>query len=163
MSAMGGKERKKKGSAAQAMILSALLLILAVLDVHYIGASRSLHGAEAVQQPTEASTGPRLPFTPAAQTPAASPTPTPTPTPTPLPPFEPHAVDATRPERLIAATAVQVNGQTVTDYRAAKSVDFGLGEDYTAIPGVFTFRGNNFRDGGAYGTVEMAEQKLSRV
>jgi len=167
MSAMGGKEKKKKGTAAQAVILAALLLILAVLEVHYIGASRSLHGAEAVRQPLEhLSSGPQTLFTPASQKPPASsagPTPTPTPTPTPLPPFEPHAVDATRPEKLIAATAVQVNGQTVTDYRAAKSVDFGLGEDYTAIPGVFTFRGNNFRDGGAYGTVSMTEKKLSRL
>ncbi|MDR1833364.1 MAG: PQQ-binding-like beta-propeller repeat protein [Propionibacteriaceae bacterium] len=40
---------------------------------------------------------------------------------------------------------------------------FGAGETYTSVPGVLTFRGNNYRDAPAYGTADVVEKKLEIV
>lgn len=39
-------------------------------------------------------------------------------------------------------------------------VAFGDSSTYTTVPGVLTFRGNNFRNGGAYGKADMPERKM---
>ncbi len=46
---------------------------------------------------------------------------------------------------------------------ADQTVAFGAPQTYTRVPGVLTFRGNNFRDAPAYGTAEVSEKKLSIV
>lgn len=42
-------------------------------------------------------------------------------------------------------------------------ISFGSPEDYSLLEGVTTFRGNNYRDGGAYGTREVTQKKLEIV
>jgi outer membrane protein assembly factor BamB len=74
--------------------------------------------------------------------------------------FEPQAVDSTRPELLISQTAIQLDGQTVEAYSFSDPVDFGFPEDYTGVEGIVTFRGNNFRSGGAYGTANIVEKRF---
>ncbi len=100
-----------------------------------------------------------------AVTPA--PTPVPTPTPTPEPSFAPQAVESTLPENLIKTVGISDNGITLTGeqrYEADESehIFFGYGDDYTDVNGIITFRGNNFRDGGAYGYADMENFKLSQ-
>lgn len=75
--------------------------------------------------------------------------------------FDPQAVESTKPSKLISFTEVSVNGQKVDSYKAADEIDFGLGEDYTNVEGIVTFRGNNFRDGGSYGTADIKDQLFS--
>lgn len=41
-----------------------------------------------------------------------------------------------------------------------KDIDFGTPDDYTDVQGVLTFRGNNYRNGGAYGSADVNEGKL---
>lgn len=97
--------------------------------------------------------------TPASQTepPQATPEATPLPTPEPTP-FEPHYVDTTNPANLITSTEVMVDGQLVEDYQDTDPISFGEGSEYTGVKGVTTFRGNNFRDGAAYGTVKLTSK-----
>ncbi len=45
-------------------------------------------------------------------------------------------------------------------YSSKEQVVFGQPSQYSKIPGVLTFRGNNYRDGGTYGTPEVTQQKL---
>ena len=49
----------------------------------------------------------------------------------------------------------------VEKYTAVQTVAFGAPQTYTQVPGVLTFRGNNFRDAPAYGTADVNEKKLS--
>ena len=47
-----------------------------------------------------------------------------------------------------------------TGYSSREQVVFGDPETYNQIPGVLTFRGNNHRTGGAWGTAQVTEQQL---
>ncbi len=78
-----------------------------------------------------------------------------------LPDFDPVSTDRTKPSFYIKSTAVNVDGEDVSSYSADDPIDFGLGEDYTNVHGIVTFRGNNFRDGGSYGTADLVQKKFS--
>ncbi len=78
--------------------------------------------------------------------------------------FEPHCVPDTEPSNLIEYTEV-LSGETLYDnaagYRAEEEISFGLGEEYTDIDGILTFRGDNFRNSPAFGYAEMTENTLN--
>ena len=85
--------------------------------------------------------------------PTDTPTPSPTPTPTPTPEPTPYAIEATRPEAFGYRTALEINGERVSKYEREPRIRFGSDADYSAIPGVVTLRGGNWRQNPAYGTV----------
>ena len=63
--------------------------------------------------------------------------------------FEPHCVDSTKPENLISYTNIEVDGnqlENISDYQPDGDIQFNVGEDYTDVDGIVTFRGNSFRD-----------------
>lgn len=77
--------------------------------------------------------------------------------------FHPHCTDSTKPSNLIEYTEINVNGNTLTnltDYKPAGTINFGMGDEYTSVDGVVTFRGNNFRDSASYGYAEMKDFAL---
>ena len=74
----------------------------------------------------------------------------------------PHAVESTKPENLLQSTAISVNGEIVDMYEAETAITFNEGDVYTEQAGILTFRGNNFRDTAAYGTVTMEENSLRK-
>ncbi len=53
--------------------------------------------------------------------------------------------------------------KVIADYRGTGPVAFGDPSTYTKIPGVLTFRGNNFRDAPTYGTANITDKKLQVV
>lgn len=92
------------------------------------------------------------------ETPTPIPTPTLAPTPTPVPTFSPSAVAGTMPSDFGLEEAIEDNGTVVDAYTRAEPIDFLEGDTYTELEGVITFRGNNFRDSAAYGTVTWTGQ-----
>lgn len=66
--------------------------------------------------------------------------------------FHPHCVEGTEPENLIRDETVWVNGEIVEHYQAEKVIEM-MDNHYSDYPGIFTFRGNNFRDSAVYGDV----------
>ena len=92
------------------------------------------------------------------ETPTPIPTPTLEPTPTPVPTFSPSAVAGTMPSDFGLEEAIEDNGTVVDAYTRAEPIDFLEGDTYTELEGVITFRGNNFRDSAAYGTVTWTGQ-----
>lgn len=78
-----------------------------------------------------------------------------------LPEFEPLAAESTTPSKMIASTDILVNGEAVEAYSAGETIDFALPESYANLPGIVTFRGNNFRDSAAYGTASVVNGKLT--
>lgn len=53
--------------------------------------------------------------------------------------------------------------KVIPDYRGTGPVAFGDSSTYTKIPGVLTFRGNNFRNAPTYGTADIKDKKLQVV
>lgn len=95
-------------------------------------------------------------------TPTAVPTPTPEPTPTPMPILEAAAADEAQPDKLSLTQTVYKNGKKVTDFQRETAISMNGPDGYTYYDGgVFTFRGNSFRQNAASGTVEVEEEKLS--
>jgi len=95
-------------------------------------------------------------------TPTPSPTPTPTPEPTPTPRFDtPVAVAGTQPSNWGYSTQVELNGTIVESYARPTPIVFDYDDAYTDVEGIVTFRGNNYREGAAYGTANITDKKLS--
>ncbi len=79
--------------------------------------------------------------------------------------FEPHAVESTKPENMIELTGIEINGEVLSEgakYNAPASIGFGLPGDYTQADGIFTFRGDNFRNSPAAGCAEITENIISQ-
>ena len=101
----------------------------------------------------------------AESTPSPTPTPDPTPPPTPHPAslFKPSSVPETDPGGAINYQHdIQAGGETVAEYLCPDEIFFGLPEYYTSL-GVTTFRGDNFRNGPAWGNVSVSEEKLTEL
>ena len=82
------------------------------------------------------------------------------------PRFSPHSVDSTEPSRLIASSGIELNGTRIkddADYTPWYAFRFGKGESYHDLPGVITFRGNNWRDDPAFGTADITENVIEPV
>ena len=55
------------------------------------------------------------------------------------------------------------NGALRHSYERESPISFGAPEDYFALPGVSTFRGNNYRDSATYGTADVVEKRLETI
>lgn len=156
----GSREKIRLAVKACALVFLIFILVSVVTETARLN-REALEEPYASQTEAPVQTDPVTP--PPAQT-EAPPEPTPeqtqapvVPTPTPTPDFEPYAVEETQPEKYIDLTAVNVDGTTMTveEYSCEDDVDFLYGEEYSALEGVITFRGNNFRDSAAYGTAQI--------
>jgi len=63
----------------------------------------------------------------------------------------------------LATWKVLDGANKVVDYSGSGPVAFGDSSVYTKVPGVLTFRGNNYRDAPTYGTADIKDKKLQVV
>ena len=80
--------------------------------------------------------------------------------------FSPHCVDSTKPSRLIRSEGAAVNGKGLGSdetFVPWYDLQFGKGSTYHDLPGVITFRGNNWRDDPTYGTADIRENVIEPV
>ena len=77
----------------------------------------------------------------------------------PDPTFTPSLTDSSNPENWGVKWEIIQKGALVGNYKAEQAISFGKPEDYFALPGISTFRGNNFRNSATYGTA-VVEQKI---
>lgn len=147
---------RRSGGMAIFVLEVLLLAALAALLTVFVTKSMLLHSAQAQ--------GPNVEDDPLI----AEQTPSPTPEPT-LPPYvipadlTAHAVADTQPENLILETAVEVDGERVENYTPSREITFGGETDYTDILGIPGFRGGNYRQGAAYGTVDWDGKTLKNT
>lgn len=73
----------------------------------------------------------------------------------------PHSVDATHPDVLGIKPELEVDGILTENFTREKPIDIPLYAPYSDTPGIVTFRGDNLRSGGAYGTAQTENKKLS--
>ena len=139
---------KKRSNAGGVLIFLVLLCALAVIVVKNVNTEPKT----AIESPPEE--------TSVAVIASATPEPEESSDPA-FPNFDPKAVDSTKPENLIAETGIMVDGQEQSSYSLKDKIDFGLPEDYTNVQGIVTFRGNNFRNSGSYGTADLVNKKFA--
>ncbi len=97
-------------------------------------------------------------------TPTNVPALTPDPTPTAVPIPSPTSTAGTAAADFGLQSEMQLDGASVANYRAPVDLTYPDAEDYTALEGVITFRGNNYRDDPTYGTAgTVTEKKLELV
>ena len=83
-------------------------------------------------------------------------------TPIPDPTFTPLYSDNSNPEKWGITWEIISNGTIVNNYKRDEAISFGKPEEYFALPGIATFRGNNFRNSAVYGTADVALRTLSK-
>ena len=171
MSSGSHQTNQRGGFGKNAASLILLVVLLAVLAV-VVNKLRTAEPASILQPPE--TTAPTQTIAPSV-TPSAAPSdpvttlppPAETPevvvTPTPTPEFNPYHTEATDPAEYVKQLAVNVNGTTLKadePFEPDETIDFLSGDEYTELEGITTFRGNNFRDGGAYGYAELKDYKF---
>lgn len=55
-----------------------------------------------------------------------------------------------------------MDGKDVSSFSRDESLSFGRDMEYSALPGVTTFGGNNYRNTFSYGTVTMTDKAPAR-
>lgn len=101
--------------------------------------------------------------------PVVNPTEEATEPPTTVPPTEPPPtlavshVEDTDPDKHLTLWDIQADGEIVESYTRSEPISFATAEDYTDVEGIITFRGNNYRTGGSYGTVNISQNTLTKI
>ena len=156
--------RRYNPDHVQKVLQTVLMVLLVAALCIIVGRNVALNRADT--QPVEPTPPPADSGTvvntdaPASDSPAPDTTPEPTPSPTPEP-FEPHSVDSTAEANFLQSTDIMVDGEMFEgEYEDDTGIYFGYPEEYSSLPGVITFRGNNFRDSAAYGTANITQKKF---
>ena len=77
--------------------------------------------------------------------------------------FSPLPSHNTIPENFRLNREISVNGQIVDSFERDAAISFERDAEYFALPGIATFRGNNYRDGASYGTAVVEEASMEIV
>ena len=77
--------------------------------------------------------------------------------------FAPGSVNVSDPGNWNMTWEIQVGEDMVTRYDREELISFGDPEDYFALPGIATFRGNNYRNSATYGTANITEGTMTKV
>ena len=77
--------------------------------------------------------------------------------------FSPAKTSSTDPDNWDVVWEIIQDDAIVDDYTRQQRISFGAPEDYFALPGIATFRGNNYRNSATYGTAEITEGKLTKI
>ena len=75
--------------------------------------------------------------------------------------FSPHATENTDAKNFGIEWEIIVDGEFVDSYERPESICFELDSEYFALPGIATFRGNNYRSEATYGTADITQEKLT--
>ncbi len=75
--------------------------------------------------------------------------------------FHPEAADTTSPDTYSIKWEIFENGTALPSYNRETPINFSSPEDYFDLPGISTFRGNNYRNTTSYGTAQLTEKTLS--
>ena len=103
--------------------------------------------------------------------PAASPgsevlpetSPTPTPVPTLAPDLAIAPVEEANPANFGFTTGLLIDGQETNTFDRGEDMRFGDDQSFTALPGILTFGGNNYRNTFTYGTQNVVEKSFTRI
>lgn len=69
-------------------------------------------------------------------------------------------VDSANPSQFGFTGSIKVDGDDVSSFTREESLSFGRDNEYSALPGITTFGGNNYRNTFTYGTVTISDKRL---
>lgn len=75
--------------------------------------------------------------------------------------FQPSASDESDPDNFRMTWEIAVGNETVESFIREEPICFELDREYFALPGIATFRGNNYRNNAAYGTASIENETMS--
>lgn len=84
------------------------------------------------------------------------------PTEPPVPTVTPAYTSSSNPSNWKVNWQILSNGSSVDSYNRSEVINFGLGSDYTAMEGIISFRGDNYRTGATYGTTDVVNKTLTK-
>lgn len=145
-------------------VVTVLVLLLAIFgnSIYRDAAAAPVTTGPATEASTEAPT--EAPTEEPTEPPTEEPTEPPTEEPTEPPlVFAPAQTDVSDPDNFGITWEIIENEQIVDSYTRAETISFGEGDDYFALPGIATFRGNNYRTSATYGTAEVSKKTLTTV
>lgn len=155
------RRRGRRTVKTRFFVIIGLLVVALAVGIFFI--VRAINEAPGSSQPP----GDAAQMTPPDESvslPTEESTPTEEPTPTPAPSLSnelvPYATENTDPAKLGVTTDIMVEGAEVDSYTRPDPITFGTGAEYTALEGIITFRGNNYRNGGSWGTVTISSNTL---
>ncbi len=124
-------------------VTSGILMTAALLTCYRVG------GSSPSQEQTQATTLPEETTLQETTAPALS--------------FQPHAVEDTEPGNWGISWEIFQGDTPVSAYQRQDPIAFYDPEDYFTLPGVSTFRGNNYRNSATYGTASVTQQTVSTL
>ncbi len=71
--------------------------------------------------------------------------------------------DKTDPVKLKFTTSIYEGDTKVSAYTRPQPICFPNADDYTTLPGITTFRGNNYRDMSGYGVAAVTQETLTKI
>lgn len=80
----------------------------------------------------------------------------------PDPTYTPEYLELSNPDNWGITWEIIDHGAIVDTYQRPESISFGKPEDYFALPGIATFRGNNYRNGASYGTADITNETITK-
>lgn len=155
--------KRKKGISGSVLVLSCLALVLALGVTLFTGSvyESVSEGDISVFVPIESEISLQATDPTIEQT---EPLPTETQAPTEPPViFAPAMTASSNPENFGLQWEIVDNEQVVDSYTRAEPISFGEASEYFALPGIATFRGNNYRNNATYGTATVNSAKLTKV
>jgi len=149
--------RTRKGKALMLIMPVLLLAVLIFVYRDYEALNKNNEDTKPTQAPQQP-----LTITPTV-TPTPSPSPTPSPTPTPAVTPVPMSDSAGNNSGQQVKYQVYSGKTPVNNYSGEEEIVFGPPESYSKVDGITTFRGNNHRNGAAFGNRNVIEKKLEIV
>ncbi len=77
--------------------------------------------------------------------------------------FAPAADSSSDPKNWSIQWEIFKNGTQVGSFNRTDGIYFGEPEDYFALPGIATFRGNNYRNSNSYGTANVESEQIEEI
>lgn len=77
--------------------------------------------------------------------------------------FQPAMSDSSNPENFGIVWEIIENDTIVESHTRSEPISFGDPENYFTLPGVATFRGNNYRNSATYGTAEITNEQMTTI
>ncbi len=80
----------------------------------------------------------------------------------PEPTYDPACSQLSDPSNWGITWEIIKNGSIVPDYARPEPISFGSPEEYTALEGIVTFRGDNYRSSATYGTANVVSETITQ-
>lgn len=150
--------RSGKASSGKKIVLVALYIATIVVLVCTFLCWRQFTGSQSVPE-TQGST--TTPSTAISTTAPETEPPTEPPT-EPVLSVNPAHTEKSDPANWNVKWSIVQNGKDVDSFTRTETINFGDASQYSAVEGVVTFRGDNYRTGASYGTADVINQTLTK-